>query len=429
MNSFRVLTLIGGSLLIALGRASAADLAYTLQPVAQIGGTVGGFTLPGGVGFAIAGLNDQGRLVFDVGTGDGSKPDLLAQFAAGGVTPILQAGASGPVGPWPSDVFLYGPGPESLNEQGHVVFAVHSRKGSPLGVFRWSAATGESVPLVRKGMSAGPGLTFQDPVEVFPAINNRGEIALGAPVTQTGGASGTGLFLIDAQGQIQPLWLPGQALPDGTRLRLSEPDPSINDEGQIAFLARRTGEKQDSAYLWDHGTVTPLLTVGTVIAGAGTISSASRVLLERRENSALVAAGVDGSPRQGLYRIAGGQVTAIMTPGQPVLDDGKLQNLQNAFVESTQIRTYAISRASTSGQRVIVTILVGGATADYLLDADGKLSRILKSGMMTDRGAITPDETSPGAVNGQGQVALVLSLNGGPDTLFLLTPTLPQPPE
>jgi hypothetical protein len=95
-------------------------------------------------------------------------------------------------------------------------------------------------------------------------------------------------------------------------------------------------------------------------------------------------------------------------------------------LSSTQIRSYAVSRASAAGQQVIVTLLEGGATADYLLDADGKLSRILKSGMMTDLGAITPDETSPGAVNGQGQVALVLRLNGGPDTLFLLTPTAPK---
>jgi len=271
-------------------------------------------------------------------------------------------------------------------------------------------------------MPAGPGWSFQDPVEVFPAINNRDEIALGAPVTHTGGPSGTTLLLIDAQGQVQPLWTPGQSLPDGTALRLSAPDPSINDAGQVAFLARRTGEKQDSAYLWDHGTVIPLLTVGTTVPGAGKVSSASRVLLGGRMNSALVVAGVDGSPRQGLYRIADGQVTPVMVPGQPVLDDGKLQNLQNAFVESNQIRTYAVSRASTAGQHVVVAILEGGATADYLLDADGKLTRILKSGMMTDLGLITPDETSPGAVNGQGQVALVLSLNGGPDTLFLLTP-------
>jgi hypothetical protein len=111
-----------------------------------------------------------------------------------------------------------------------------------------------------------------------------------------------------------------------------------------------------------------------------------------------------------------------MVPGQPVLDDGKLVNLQNVFVEATKIRSYAVSRASTAGQHVVVATLEGGTTAAYLLGADGKLSLLIKSGMQTDRGPITQVGDSPGAVNSQGQVALVLRVNGGPQTLMLLTP-------
>jgi hypothetical protein len=86
-----------------------------------------------------------------------------------------------------------------------------------------------------------------------------------------------------------------------------------------------------------------------------------------------------------------------------------------------------------------------------LLDASGNPSLILQSGMATGLGPITrigrlgggatPNRLTsygytydtnliPGsgggvALNGQGQVALTVQINGGPDTVVLLTPIKP----
>lgn len=77
-------------------------------------------------------------------------------------------GQVGPDGPWPSDVFLFGPSPQSLNERGDVVFSVHSRRGKALGVYRWDAASGQVLPVARAGMAAGPMGTFTDLVDAIP---------------------------------------------------------------------------------------------------------------------------------------------------------------------------------------------------------------------------------------------------------------------
>src|ERR1041385_1110840 len=88
----------------------AADLTYTLQPVAQIGGMAGDVPLPTGLSFILAGLNDQGEILFDAGSGDGSRPDRLIRYANNQFAPLFAAGLDGPVGPWPNDIFLFGPG-------------------------------------------------------------------------------------------------------------------------------------------------------------------------------------------------------------------------------------------------------------------------------------------------------------------------------
>jgi hypothetical protein len=63
------------------------------------------------------------------------------------------------------------------------------------------------------------------------------------------------------------------------------------------------------------------------------------------------------------------------------------------------------------------------------MDADGKLALVLKSSTVTDAGTITSivhPASSPSAVglglNSKGQVAATVRIDGGPNTLVLLTP-------
>jgi hypothetical protein len=105
------------------------------------------------------------------------------------------------------------------------------------------------------------------------------------------------------------------------------------------------------------------------------------------------------------------------------------------------------------GEHVVVAALQGGGTAAYRLASDGQLSLVLQSGMDTPLGAITsmgrlgsrgaaalnppaswgysydthliPGSGGGVVLNRQGQVALTVQLDGGPDTVVLLTPKQP----
>jgi hypothetical protein len=57
------------------------------------------------------------------------------------------------------------------------------------------------------------------------------------------------------------------------------------------------------------------------------------------------------------------------------------------------------------------------------MDAEGKLLLVLKSGTNTELGKITTVEGGNLAgINTQGQIVLVVRIDGGADTLVLLTP-------
>jgi hypothetical protein len=96
-----------------------------------------------------------------------------------------------------------------------------------------------------------------------------------------------------------------------------------------------------------------------------------------------------------------------------------------------------VSRANELGQHAFLIRLQDGSTAAYLLEPDGTINPILKSGAVTELGKITligvSSRPSPGLIRGgfgiglnrQGQVALNVSIDGGPTTLVLLTPTTP----
>src|SRR2546422_67111 len=87
-----------------------------------------------------------------------------------------------------------------------------------------------------------------------------------------------------------------------------------------------------------------------------------------------------------------------------------------------------VSAANEAGEHAFLAILEDNSTAAYRMDAAGKLSLILKSGTTTDLGTITQVGSGDAApnLNSKGQVALTVQLDGGNDTLALLTPTAPQ---
>jgi hypothetical protein len=138
-----------------------------------------------------------------------------------------------------------------------------------------------------------------------------------------------------------------------------------------------------------------------------------------------VAARLKSSGPDLLYRFANGQLAPVLLPGQRLPDGSTFKALQIYELDAV-----GISAANEAGQHVILARLDEAGqsrTAAYLLEEDGSLSLILKSGATTDLGVVA----SIGARNGQdgvglnrrGQVAVPVRFGSDPDTLVLLTST------
>jgi hypothetical protein len=104
---------------------------------------------------------------------------------------------------------------------------------------------------------------------------------------------------------------------------------------------------------------------------------------------------------------------------------GGLDSVSDGF------RCLGVSAANEVGEHGLVAELEDGETAAYRLDAEGRLSLILKSGSATDGGPVTrvgaqhrSKATAPAiSLNARGEIALIVQISGGPDTIVLLTPT------
>jgi hypothetical protein len=424
----------------SVSQADTISVGYTSRAIAKLGEPVGNVALPATSSYRIfAGpLSDTGQIAFGVGTALqdvfymgpylGNKPGLLFQYADGQLTPIAMAGTEGPAGTWPADVtFLW---PFGMNQGGNIVFAAATKGGSKvLGTFLWDAKARKVIPLALGGMPAVHNMTFSDAGGFGSAINNRNEIALVASVKNPAGPSGPGLFFLERNGTLLPVLLPDQPLPGGGRVRSSIfPGPSINDAGAIAFLARRQGDTQNSAYVWQETAILPALTVGTEVPG-GKITSVSSAYVNNKNHNVIVTAAVGGTTRHGVYRVANGTITPLAVPGQPMPGGGKWKTLQNVLSASAgyySAGTFCLgcSVPNEAGEHVLLATLEDNSTAAYRMTANGTLSLILKSGTdYLNLGMVTRvGVDSPASLNSKGQIALSVRINGGAPTLILLTP-------
>jgi hypothetical protein len=400
-----------GVLLLATGVAR-AQTTYKIQRIARLGEMAGDTLLPatGGYEFHLGPLNDNGQLLFDVGS---ASTDLLLQCTDGQFTLIAAADKDGPLGKWPKGFVVYLR--LSMSQSGNVVF-VGANSSTVLGTFLWDAKARTLTAVALKEMPATGDLTFTSAGGVAPTLNNLGDIVLVGLVKGPTSRASYGIFFLGRDHTLQPVLLTGQELPGGEKADSFEtPRPSITDSGAVAFLVRRQGQGGASAYLWEQGTLTPLLLAGTDVPGAGKIVDVSLAVANNKNRDVLVSARVSGSVSEGLYRVADGKVFPVAVPGQEMPGGGKLKSTSGHNL---------VSQASQAGEHAFWATLEDGATAAYRVDAKGNLSLLLKSGTPTELGMITKLlPNSPAVLNAKGQAALAVQIDSGPATLVLLTPT------
>jgi IPT/TIG domain-containing protein len=356
---------------------------YMVQPIAKLGDVIGDIEMRIGGFFQVGALNDNGQLAFIAG--DAAGDGVLVQYANGQFTPILFADPA--------------KGPVSMNQRGNFVAA-------DKGVLVAGNAQ-QVITVAVEGMPTGAGGTFLD---FGPAaINDQNEIAFGATFADAGGHEQYGIFFRRQDGQLVPVAVQGQALPGLVTAYLASP-PSLDNAGGVTLLGLSCSPNPNcnsgsSIYGWENGIVTLL--------GLDQQPGGSQVWGNSQSHTVLLGA----ANGEYLHQLVNGKITPVVESGQEMPGGGKL-----ARIRST-------SAPNEAGQHVFIAQLDDGGTAAYLLNTDGKLSLIIKSGMANNAGVVTQigrsDADPRVALNSNGQVALVVAINGGPETLVLLTPLPP----
>ena len=415
MRHVRLVTLAAGLTLTLAAVARADNLTgYKIQPIVKLGDTVANLKIRASDDFEFGFLNDAGQ--FTLVTENQAGGEMLLEYSNGSFLPIVVGGGDAPGGKWPRSVGIASP--VQMNQQGDVVFATDSTR-----TYRWDHQSGQVSVVAAPGMPAVNDLVFTaggDPTTA--AINDYGEIAFQGAVKDTAGKIQRGIFFLGQDGKLLPVLLAGQEVAGVGPAQPASQEVgshlSLNNAGVVAFQAPRVGDKADSVFLWENGTVTPVVLAGADAPGGGKFVWVGGAQVNNKNQNVLVSGNLDGISKDwGIYMLTAGHLIAVCVHGQEMPGGGQFRGVAGG------------SFASRTGENAFIARLEGGDTAAYRIDADGKLSLIIKSGMITDLGTIAsvvpPTSTSMG-LNGKGQVALPVRFAGeSVDTILLLTPTAP----
>jgi hypothetical protein len=436
MRSRRFMLLWIGASLCAMGTTQ-AQTSYKIQPILALGDRIGNLTISPKGDFITGGLDDNGQILFTASMDTTGLGNYLFQYAGGQFTPIVSPGGGAPGGAaWARRGQVRNPA--SMNTQGNIAFTADVNQTRNAGTFFWDARTQTLTPVALKGMPAVNNLTFATGgTDCGPAINNSDEIAFSASVMNSASQAKPGVFLLNRERQLQPVVLPDQMLPGGGQIDFACVS-SLNDASVVAFQARRKGESMARAYVWDKGNIGPVVPDGATVPG-GERLEAWRIFVNNTNRNILVAGRTEfHSPTTGLYLVADGKIKPVAVMGQEMPGGGLLEGLQgdspvvvgNAGLD---FNDSGVSPANDRGQHAFLTVLQDGSSAAYLMDADGKVSLILKSGMTTELGVVKSvgetQQASMGGIishgiglNNKGQVAFTATIGDRPPTLVLLTP-------
>jgi hypothetical protein len=426
----RLLILFLAGFLLPGAVAVRAETGYRIEVVARAGEAA---SPEAGGGHAWIGsrlfpgtLNDHGQILFASEWGNGNQELLLA--AGGEILPVVAAGGEAPGGRWRSLLRLAQPG--SMNQRGSAALAVGQPDAGGLrwgATFRWDFTSRSTVPVAREGMPAVYGLSFLPGDQAStPAINNRDEIAFAGFIPDDAGRPRRAFFLAEPDGALRLIALPEQLAHLGETIQPFG-SLSVTDQGVVVFQAWRKGDppRALSAYEWENGFLTPVVTVGALAPDGSKVTRVTGVRAGNRSRLALVAAHVSTHPDQaGLFFAAHGQLKPAAVPGQTMPGGDRLRTVQETIGSAGPSAAFHVSRANEAGQYAFVALLEDGHQGVYRVDEDGTLSLVLKSGTDTAVGriiAISRDGYGIG-LNSRGQVAVAVQIQGGPDVLVRLTP-------
>jgi hypothetical protein len=351
---------VGVGLLVAVvGGRSPEVLAdpkgYELTPLAFLGASAPG----GGVfldTFESNIINNRGDVLFGSNVAPGVFPPAgLFLLRKGEITEIARAGQAAPGG----GVFDFGfLSPTTLNGKGDVgfpwllePFCFPNPSGPPnecptigvsVGVYYFSQSTQMVTPVMIPEVTDVPeasgGGVFKG-AQFGVSLNNRGELVFGGIVQTEQGIHlpdedyiglGGGLFKASKTGQIASVVGPGDPAP-GDKVFDWAAFPSLNDRGDVAFMAHVAGETcrtddlplpqafligcRGSVYVKDAatGTIRSIAHTGDDAPGGGVYREASFPIINARGDIAFLGE-LASPPAIGVYLHAGGQTIPVARP-------------------------------------------------------------------------------------------------------------------
>jgi hypothetical protein len=272
----------------------------------------------------------------------------------------------------------------------------------------------------------------------MPGLNDQGEVVFPAEVADaTGKRLGIGTFYRGLDGSLQAVALPHPLGSGGPHLDNAF-FATINNSGRVALRGRGYGQNRPSAYVWEKGTLTPLVQAGSEtpegariveVAGAWVNNQNRNVLVEVLLNREEIGA-------HALYLRTEEKLIPVAIPGQPMPGGGQFASMQHyQHRRGDAADAFGVSYPNALGQHAFYCLIREEGrtkTAAYRMGTDGSLSLITKTGAATEVGQVTRvgDLNQLGwgygiALNSKGQVAMGLQVAGS--TRPVLTLWSPAP--
>jgi hypothetical protein len=336
----------------------------------------------------------------------------------GGLVAVAKTGDPSPLGGTLRDFGL----PSMTSDPDLVVFRARVQGGASFdGIFRWD---GSSISAILGGGDAAPGggtfLRFED----NPATNGAGDVAFFAADSTV---SRDGVFIVN--GAAAKIAAEREPSPCGGEYRGihggGTTGPSLNDSGSVVFAAQGSGSTNKAGvFLWDGVTVSPVACEGDAAPTAGAFRDFGRHPSIDANGDVIFQAETDVLSGEGLFRAAGGMISAIAFEGDPAPGGGTFSGFRSSLIPGLDGGGDVAFVAETSASGTTVYLLDGAVLAPVVSELDacplgGIFERIDDVVALDPGGEVTFEASCTG---GRG---VFRSPTGGPVTILATqaTPT------
>ena len=358
----------------------------TGQPAPQ-GGTFTQFSDPA--------LNNHGDLAFAALSTSRTAHYALYLRAGGHLNTLAASGqraASGGAFKVFNDVVL--------NDRGTVVFlGLTDDRIAQQGIFL--ARAGAPVPIAVAGQQATSGGVFTDFAN--PTINTGGTVAF---VGRMGG--GREAIFTSSEGSTSPIVVSGQPAPTGGAFQFFlDGSPSLNDRGQIAFVAATTDRGTFGVYVTVGGKPVPVVTTDDEAPVGGLFTEFGSLMFTNAGTVGFVGRTAHSTIREALYVTGRATLVPLARQGESV---------------SGQILTTFSSSAINQSETVVFQLGTPDPIprAIFLARRTG-ISVVVRAGDRSPTGQLFTAFSTP-ALNDRGEMAFVAETEDFRHGIYLVTP-------